>query len=38
LTKGGSETLKIDKYGNVVFNPNNAEAVYNFRAIAKLFE
>lgn len=38
LAKGGSETLKVDKYGNVVFNPNNAEAVHNFRAIAKLFE
>ena len=38
LAKGGSKTLKVDKYGNIVFNPNNAEAAHNFRAIAKLFE
>lgn len=38
LAKGGSETLKVDKYGNIVFNPNNAEAAHNFRAIAKLFD
>lgn len=38
LAKGGSETLKVDKYGNLIFNPNNAEAAHNFRAIAKLFD
>ena len=37
LAKGGSETLKLDKHGQLVFNPNNDQAVYNFRTIAELF-
>ena len=37
LAKGGSETLKLDKYGKVVFNPNNREAVNTFSRISKLF-
>lgn len=38
LAKGGSETLKIDKHGQLIFNPNNEQAVHNFKAIAKLFD
>lgn len=38
LAKGGSETLKLDKYGTVIFNPNNEQAVHNFSAIAQLFD
>ena len=37
LAKGGSETLKLDKYGRVVFNPNNKEAINTFKRISKLF-
>lgn len=38
LAKGGSETLKLDKYGTVIFNPNNEQAAHNFSAIAQLFD
>ena len=36
LAKGGSETLKLDKYGRVVFNPNNREAANTFSRISRL--
>lgn len=38
LAKGGSSTLKLDKHGKVIFNPDSADAVHNFRAIALLFK
>lgn len=37
LTKGGSETLKIDEYGNVVFNPKAKDSVKTFKTIAEFF-
>lgn len=37
LAKGGSEVLKLNKYGSVVINPNNEQAAYIFSTIADLF-
>ncbi len=37
LAKGGSETLKVNEYGDVVFNPKNPDAARTFKTIARLF-
>lgn len=37
LAKGGSETLKVNQYGDVVFNPKNPDAARTFKTIARLF-
>ena len=38
LTKGGSDVLKINKNGQLVFNPNNPEAAVAFKKISRMFD
>lgn len=38
LSKGGSEVLKINKEGQIVFNPKNPEAAIAFMKISRLFD
>lgn len=38
LTKGGSDVLKVNKNGQLVFNPNNPEAAVAFQKIARMFD
>ena len=38
LSKGGSDILKINQNGQLVFNPNNPEAALAFQKIASLFD
>ena len=38
LAKGGSEVLKVNKDGQLVFNPKNPEAAIAFKKIAVLFD
>ena len=38
LSKGGTDILKINKSGQLVFNPKNQEAAIAFKKIARLFD
>lgn len=38
LAKGGTDILKTDKFGRIVFNPNNKYAAQMFSRIAKFFD
>lgn len=38
LSKGGSEILKVNEFGQLVFNPKNPEAAIGFQKIARLFD